>query len=124
MAHSAQNLAPAPFVVPQFGQTTPNGVAHSVQNFAPGLFSVPQLEQITAGAYRLSASGRGSGGALASARDRRDPASGARGPAPGHSLASAPPQVSIDLHRRHRPGEHVALAESATEQVWCGLATR
>ena len=48
VAHSEQNFAAGPFVVPQFGQTTARGVAHSVQNFAPGRFSVPQFEQITA----------------------------------------------------------------------------
>src|SRR4051794_27887796 len=47
VAHSEQNFAVGPLVVPQLGQAMASGVAHSVQNFAPGRFSVPQLLQIT-----------------------------------------------------------------------------
>jgi hypothetical protein len=47
VAHSLQNFAVGPFVVPQAGQATARRVAHSVQNFAPAGLTVPQFEQTT-----------------------------------------------------------------------------
>jgi hypothetical protein len=58
VAHSAQNLAPAGFAVPQLEHGRASGAAHSVQNLAPGAFSVWQFEQV-----RLTGTlGTGSGG--------------------------------------------------------------